>query len=151
MVDELLSLGSQIIATDISAVALTNLENRIGKGSVEIIVDDLTNPHQLTNIEPVDLWIDRAVLHFFTEKNDQDTYFELLQQKVAKKGYVILAEFSLDSASKCSGLPVYRYSKEMLSDKLGSNFSFTENFEYNYTMPSGALRPYIYTLFRRGL
>ena len=29
----------------------------------------------IKNIAPVDLWIDRAVLHFFTEKKKQDIYF----------------------------------------------------------------------------
>ena len=68
LIDELLNIGYEnLIATDLSAVSLGSLENRIGSGKVEMIVDDLTEPTTLKNIPEVDLWIDRAVLHFFTE------------------------------------------------------------------------------------
>jgi len=68
---------------------------------------------------------------------------------VKNKGFVILAEFSLKGASACSGLPVHRYSKEMLTEKLGMEFELMDSFDYTYLMPSGAQRPFIYTLFRR--
>jgi len=150
LVDELLALKySNIIATDLSEVALNNLENQIGKNKVQLIVDDLTNPQGLKTIDPVDLWIDRAVLHFFTEAKDQDRYFELLKSKIAKRGYVLLAEYNLDGAKKCAGLPVNGYSLEMLQSKLGSEFRLIESFDFTYTMPSGNERPYVYTLFKR--
>lgn len=150
LVDELIVKGyTNIIATDISEVALSNLHSRIGEGKAEMIVDDLTCPKKLYDIEPVDLWIDRAVVHFFTIAKDQSAYFDLLKSKIAHKGYVLLAEYSLDGASKCAGLDVQRYSKEMLADKLGTEFKLIESFDYIYTMPSGDQRPYVYTLFRR--
>ncbi|VAW22957.1 hypothetical protein MNBD_BACTEROID01-2366 [hydrothermal vent metagenome] len=150
LVDELLDTGySNLIATDISGVALKKLEGRLGIGKTECIVDDLTKPTKLRNIEPVDLWIDRAVLHFFTEKGEQDIYFDLLKSKVKSGGFVLLAEFNLNSATKCSGLPVHRYSKEMLIEKLRTGFELIDSFDYTYTMPSGNERPYIYTLFRK--
>ncbi|MFK5880223.1 MAG: class I SAM-dependent methyltransferase [Flavobacteriaceae bacterium] len=140
---------SNIIATDLSKVALNNLSSRVGKGNVTCIVDDLTNPIKLNTISPVDLWIDRAVLHFFTDEKDQKSYFDLINQKVTKGGFVILAEFSLEGAQKCSGLDVKRYSKETLSEKLGADFELIDSFDFIYQMPSGAERPYIYTLFRK--
>jgi len=152
LIEFLLLMGYRnIIATDISNDSLTKLKAGLGsdKDKVTWIVDDLTKPVLLKNIPPVDLWIDRAVLHFFTEPKDQDTYFELLKSKVRKGGYVIFAEFNLKGATKCSGLPIYRYSREMLAEKLGDNFELKDSFEYLYFMPSGAKRPYIYTLFRR--
>ena len=150
LIDELLKNGySNLIATDLSEVALKNLKNRIGNEKAECIVDDLTNPTKLNNIAPVDLWIDRAVLHFFTKKQDQDAYFNLLNRKIKRNGFVIIAEFNLDGAKICSGLPVNRYSKEMLIEKLKNNFELIEDFNHTYIMPSGAERPYIYTLFRK--
>ena len=152
LIDTLLEHGyDNLLATDISAVALQSLQARIGKLSnkVEWIVDDLTNASLLNNITPVDLWIDRAVLHFFTEEEDQKTYFRLLKNIVHKYGYVILAEFNLASADKCSGLPVNRYSREMLQEKLGDDFNLITSFDYDYTMPSGDSRTYVYTLFQR--
>lgn len=150
LIDELLALGyTNLIATDLSEVAIKKLENRIGLGKVECLIDDLTNPVHLNNIAPVDLWIDRAVLHFFTEKKDQDHYFDLLKSKVKNKGFVLLAEFHLNGAATCSGLPVLRYSKEMLAEKLGANFVLMDSFDYKFIMPSGADRPYVYTLFQK--
>lgn len=150
LIDELLNLGfSHLIATDISPVSLVGLENRIGEGKVEMIVDDLTEPTTLKNIDPVDLWVDRAVLHFFTEEKDQKSYFELLKNTVKKGGFALIAEYNLDGATKCAGLNVHRYNKEMLADHLGNDFKLIDSFNYTYTMPHGDLRPYIYTLFQR--
>ena len=150
LIDELLKHGySNLIATDISEVALKNLENRIGSDKVEFIEDDLTKPTKLKNIAPVDLWIERAVLHFFTKRQDQKTYFDLLNSKVKSIGFVIIAEFNLKGAKTCSGLAIHRYSKEMLIEKLKDNFELIESFDYTYIMPSGAKRPYVYTLFKK--
>jgi SAM-dependent methyltransferase len=150
LVDELLERGySNVLATDISEVALRKIDQRVGRDRVEIIVDDLTNPGTLNTIEPVDIWIDRAVLHFFTDESDQEAYFLLLNKVLKPNGYVLLAQFNVQGAEKCSGLPIHRYSKEMLQEKLGPYFKLIDSFEYTYTMPSGDSRPYIYTLFQK--
>lgn len=150
LIDELLNKGyTNLIATDISKVALKNLEDRLQSDSVDFIIDDLTNPNHLKDMAPVDLWIDRAVLHFFTEEKDQDTYFDLLKRKINSNGFALIAEYSLDGASKCAGLPVYQYSKKMIAKKLGDGFELVNSFDHTYIMPSGAERPYIYTLFRK--
>lgn len=150
LIDELLKIGySNLIATDLSEIALKKLENRLGSGKVECIVDDLTKPNKLKKLTPVDLWIDRAVLHFFTEKSDQEAYFDILNSKVNRNGFVLIAEFNLNGATVCSGLPIHRYSKELLIERLGTNFKLVESFDYTYLTPSGAERPYIYTLFEK--
>lgn len=152
LVDELLNKGfSNLSATDISGTALDILKDRIKNqaNSINWIVDDLTNPTLLNDIKPVNLWIDRAVFHFFTEPKDQEQYIKLLNNKVQTGGYVILATFNLNGATKCSGLPVRRYNELMLKEKLKDNFDLVESFNYIYTMPSGDTRPYIYTLFKR--
>ncbi len=152
LTDELLYLGyTNLIANDISTVALHKLKFRLGIKAqyVEFIVDDLTNPEFLNKIEKVDLWHDRAVLHFFNKKEEQDVYFNLLNKLVKPKGYAIIATFNLDGALKCSGLPVHRYDKNMLKEKLKNDFELIEDFDFTYTMPSLDTREYIYTLFRR--
>ena len=150
LIDKLLKIGySNLIASDLSEVALKNLEDRLGLEKVEYIIDDLTNPTKLNNITTIDLWIDRAVLHFFIKKQDQDAYFNFLNSKVKNNGFVLIAVYNLNGAKTCSGLPVYRYSKEMLVEKLENNFELIESFDYTYSMPSGAERPYIYALFKR--
>jgi hypothetical protein len=150
LVDALLNKGyTHLMATDLSLVALNYLADRVGRERVKFVVDDLTHPRELLDIEPVDLWIDRAVLHFFTEETDQNTYFNLLKNKVRVNGFVILAEYNLDGASRCAGLPVHRYSVEMMAERLGAKFELIDSFDTTFIMPSGAERPYSYALFAK--
>ena len=151
LIDLLIEKGYRnLIATDISEVALDKLRERTGNHpSVTFISDDLTAPRKLNQIAPVDLWVDRAVLHFFTQKEDRETYIRLIGEKVKPGGFAILAQFNLQSAEKCSGLPVYRYNKEMLEEIMSPGFSLIKHFDYDYTNPSGGIRTYIYTLFKR--
>jgi SAM-dependent methyltransferase len=151
MVDELLKLNyTKIIANDISSSAFDNLKKRLGNNNqVKYIIDDLTFPSELANLEQVDLWHDRAVLHFFNEKREQECYFDLLRKLVKKNGYVIIAVFNLNGATKCSGLPVHRYDESMLHLKLGPDFELIQAFNHTYTQPSGNTREFIYTLYKR--
>lgn len=150
LIDELLKIGySNLIATDLSEIALKKLEDRVGNEKIQCIVDDLTKPTKLKNITAVDPWVDRATLHFFTDKKDQDVYFDLLNSKVNRNGFVLIAEYNLKGATICAELPIYRYNQEMLIEKLGNNFELIESFDFTYLMPSGAERPYVYTLFKR--
>lgn len=152
LIDELLDFGyNNLIASDISNTALEKLQTRLGanKNKVHWVVDDLTNPKLLSEIDPIDLWHDRAVLHFFTNEEEQNAYFSLLKKIVKPKGYVLISTFNSEGATKCSGLNVKRYNKDLLTNKLGADFKLLEFFNYTYTMPSGDTRPYIYTLFKR--
>jgi len=152
LIDELLRKNYRnILASDISETAIYELKSRLAENSkkVEWIVDDLIHPKELNKIESVDLWHDRAVLHFFNNKSEQDKYLSLLKNLVKQNGFVIIAVFNLEGADTCSGLPVFRYNEEMLSNKLGDDFSLQESFNFTYTMPSGDKRKYVYTLFKR--
>jgi len=152
LIDSLVQKGyTNIIANDISSCALKNIKNRLQKkeSQVSFIVDDLVNPTLLNDLPKIDIWNDRAVLHFFIEEKDQTAYFNLLKEKVVKKGFVILAEFNLQGATTCSGLPVKRYDAKILQEKLGNDFKLLKNFNHDYKMPSGEIRKYVYTLFQR--
>jgi len=153
LINELLKIGFEnIIVNDISAQALTELKNNLNQNKnaqIEFIVDDLTNPAELLKLKNVDLWNDRAVLHFFTEESQQKAYFDLLKRAVKKNGFVILAEFNLEGAKKCCGLDVFNYNETMLQERLGNDFELIKAFNYTYTQPSGNTREYVYTLFKR--
>ncbi len=153
LVDELIETGYQnIIANDISSKALEELQLRLGTERSKLvrwIVDDLTDPAEFKSLEQIDLWHDRAVLHFFNEPDEQDAYFNLLRKLVKVEGHVIIAAFNLQGAPKCSGLPVYKYDAKMLQEKLGKKFQLIEAFDYTYTQPSGDTREYVYTMFQR--
>ena len=153
LIDALLDKGYiNIIANDLSQVALQKLENRIHEKynhNLNCIIDDLTNPKQLNLLKNVDFWIDRAVLHFFLKEEEQQTYFDLIQKSISKGGYVLIAVFSLDGAEKCCGLDLQRYNVEMLRNRLGKEFKLIDSFNHTYINPFAAERPYIYTLFKR--
>ncbi|WP_372800557.1 class I SAM-dependent methyltransferase [Lutibacter sp.] len=153
LIEELLDKGyTNIVVNDIAVAALTELKNSLTKhknSNVTFIVDDLTKPTELLKLKNVDLWHDRAVLHFFTEEKQQKAYFDLIRKVVKPNGFVVLAEFNLDGAKKCSGLDVFNYNEEMLQERLGDEFVLLKGFNYTYTQPSGNLREYVYTLFKR--
>lgn len=147
--DHLLDLGyTSLTVTDISAVALDQVKSRLGD-QISYRVGDILNVQTLATLAPVKLWMDRAVLHFFHEGKEQKTYFDHLHQKIALGGYALFAEFNLEGATRCSGLDVFRYNAEMLAERLGPSFRLLETFDWEYTMPSGGKRPYVYALFQK--
>ena len=152
-VDYLINQGfSNINATDISEIALNKIKERLGQekaSSVKWIVDDITQPIYIQNIRDIAVWHDRAVLHFLLEESQQQMYLSTLKKVVKKGGYVIIAAFSLEGAKKCSGLEVKNYDQNLLAKFLGEDFHLLEYFAYIFSMRSGNVRPYIYTLFQR--
>lgn len=141
-----------IIATDISEVALNKLKERLGvrkASKVKWIVDDIAKPAYVYKLKNIAVWHDRAVLHFLLEKDQIQTYFSTLKKIVRNGGYVLIAAFSLKGAKKCSGLDVKNYDSNMLIENLGEEFHLIEALDHDYRMPSGNIRPYIYTLFQR--
>jgi ribosomal protein L11 methylase PrmA len=153
LIANLLELGYQNLhAVDISDVALEKakaLLNQEQAAQVHWIVDDITNPSNVLQLQNVMVWHDRAVFHFLTEEQHRQTYHSLLQKIIMPDGYVIMAAFALSGAAMCSGLPVQRYSVESLSEFLGNGFKLIEGLDHTYQMPSGDLRPYVYTRFQK--
>ncbi len=153
LIDALLDQGySNIVAVDLSEMALERAKERLGADKaarVQWVVDDLTHPQAITRFCDVAVWHDRAVLHFLLTEAQRQAYRATLRTVLRPGGYAIIATFSIDGAKKCSGLDVYRYDAPMLAEFLGEEFRLQEHFNYTYTMPSGALRPYVYTLFRK--
>lgn len=143
---------TNIIVIDISEVALNKLKERLGIGKaskIKWIVEDITKPVYVNKLENIAVWHDKAVLHFLLEKDQIQTYFSTLKKIVRNGGYVLIAAFSLKGAKKCSGLDLKNYDSKMLIENLGEEFHLIEALDYNYKMPSGDIRPYIYTLFQR--
>lgn len=147
LVDELLKIGCHLILNDISARALAKLKCRIGDGTYQMLHQDLSLP--LAQVQPVDIWIDRAVLHFLLDESAITQYFDNLKASVKSGGYVLLAEFSKAGADKCAGLPVHQYSIEEMHARLGSAYRLIEAEDYLFIDPHGQERPYVYGLFQR--
>jgi EEF1A lysine methyltransferase 2 len=153
LIANLLDLGYRnLYAVDISSVALEKAKAQLGQeraALVHWIVDDITNPSTVLQHLNVAVWHDRAVFHFLTEEQDRQTYHSLLQKIVMPGGFVVIATFAMNGATRCSGLPVQRYSTESLNDFMGEDFRPLENLDYTYQMPSGDLRPYVYARFQK--
>lgn len=153
LIANLLELGYQnLYAVDISDVALEKAKALLDQeqaAGVHWVVDDITNPSDVLQIQNVKVWHDRAVFHFLTEEPHRQIYHSLLQELLMPGGFLIMAAFAPSGATMCSGLPVQRYSAEDLSAFLGSGFKLIESLDHTYQMPSGDLRPYVYTRFQK--
>ncbi|MCP4270469.1 MAG: methyltransferase domain-containing protein [Gammaproteobacteria bacterium] len=159
LVEDLLVQPVQLILNDISSVALNRVKKRltVKADTVQWLCQDISQPLTTLSFEKqpekpvpmIDIWVDRAVLHFLNKDEAITGYFENLKTYLKKGGYALFAEFSKSGASKCAGLPVHRYSAEEISTRLGSSFCLEQSFHYNYTSPAGHPRPYIYCLFKR--
>ncbi len=154
LVPALLARGyEEVVAVDISEHALRHARSRLPaerERQVTWVVDDVLEPQKLDFLRRrVDVWHDRALFHFLTDAFDRQRYVDTLRDLVVGGGHVIIAAFSLRGADRCSGLPVQRYSADLLSEALGTDFELRHSFECTYVMPGGDERPYVYTLFRR--
>jgi SAM-dependent methyltransferase len=147
--DALLEEGfTDIAVLDVSAAALAKTKARLGdKGAaIRFIVADLASwKPDLT----VDLWHDRAVLHFLTEERDRLAYADALRCAVRPGGFVLISGFALRGPERCSGLPVVRVAPNTLATLLGPNFDLLDAFEEDHPTPSGGRQRFVFTRFHR--
>jgi SAM-dependent methyltransferase len=147
--DALLAEGfGNIAVLDISAAAVAKTKARLGdKGqTVRFIVANLAAWHpDLT----VDLWHDRAVLHFLTEPSDRAAYADTLRRAVKPGGFALIAGFAPSGPERCSGLPVLRADPDAIGALLGPEFDLLEAFEEDHQTPSGGRQRFVVTRFQR--
>jgi hypothetical protein len=149
LVDALLARGVSCIGVlDVARDALLRAQARLGDQAADVawIQADVTG---MWSWKDVDVWHDRAVFHFLTERADREMYKERLVEHVKPGGAVIIATFSLDGPEKCSGLPVTRYSPEALAAELGHAFTLVESRPHTHTTPWGASQRFQYSRFTR--
>ena len=150
LVDELVSRGSRLILNDISDEALKKLKKRIGHhpDRVTWLHHDISRPIP-AGLPQVDIWIDRAVLHFLLDDAEIEGYFRNLRSLLRQGGFALLAEFSTTGAPKCAGLDLHRYSVEELTARLGEGFDLIKHEDYTFINPFSDPRPYVYALYKR--
>ena len=149
LVDALLARGVTCIAVlDVAREALARAQARLGDKAREVawIEADVTGAWSW---KEVDIWHDRAVFHFLTERADRDSYKARLATVLKPGGSAILATFAPDGPEKCSGLPVVRYSPQILSSELGDGFVLVESRRHTHTTPWGTLQAFQYSRFVR--
>ncbi len=150
LIENLMPVVGKLIFNDISKEALNRVRQRLKESAEKIlwVCQDIAQPIK-ESIPEIDIWIDRAVLHFLTNDIDIKGYFENLKSLIKIGGYALFAEFSLIGATKCAGLTLHRYSVDELSQRLGPSYKIVSHFDYTYVNPFGDPRPYIYVLFKR--
>ncbi len=146
---DLLWRGHKLVINEISNTVLNMLQKRLGPNRrANRLLHDLAEPLP-ENLPPIDIWIDRAVLHFLIEEQEIQQYFVNLQKAIRPGGHVLLAQFSTEALARCAGLDLHLYSLDELGSRIGDQFSLIGNEIYRYTTPAGEPRPYLYALFRK--
>ncbi len=149
LVDCLIQRGfCGVTVLDVSSAALARAKARLGKRQAEVtwIEADVTGDW---SAPAVDLWHDRAVFHFLTEREDRARYVAHLREGVKPGGAVVIAAFALDGPEKCSGLPVVRYCAETLGTELGADFLLAETANELHRTPFGTTQSFCYNRFTR--
>lgn len=149
LVDVLLDEGYTLpVVLDVSKSALERTRERLASRSelVKWVVADVTS---MPALEAVDLWHDRAVLHFLTDVGDQRAYAELACRTVRKGGYAVIGTFAPDGPNRCSGLPVQRHEPASVLRLLGAAFELVEESREIHMTPNGAEQRFQWTVARR--
>ncbi len=147
LVDDLLEAGRSVIAVDLSAAALSILEDRIGpcdrlrllRADARSVVLDC----------PVDAWHDRALFHFLTDPTDQRSYATAAAATLKPGGHLVIATFGPNGPSQCSGLPVQRHDAESLAAVFGPSFELRQSFEVDHLTPWGSTQQFTQAVFSR--
>ncbi len=150
LIEKLYSKGVNLVLNDISIEALNKVKERMQNDGNKInwLCQDISLPIQNATLN-IDIWIDRAVLHFLTDEEAITGYFKNIESMLKVGGHAIFAEFSKSGSPKCAGLTLHRYSIEELSERLGASFKLISHFDYTYINPDGDPKPYIYGLYKR--
>ena len=147
IIDYLLDQGfTNIVANDISGSALDLLKTRIDSTCVTYVKDDLVNPTILQQYHgTVDLYIDRATLHFFTTCRDKDFYFDHIKKLLSPEGIAMIGVFSQYNNPKCSGLDLQLWSMDSLKNRF-NKFVILDEFQQAYVEINDNIRNYIYLM-----
>ncbi len=140
---------TDLTVLDVSEVALSRSKVRLGEfaGKISWIVADITQwqPQRMW-----DIWHDRAVFHFLTDRSAQGAYIAALKRGTSAGSAVIMATFALNGPERCSGLPVQRYSPATLAARLGPDFRLYAEAAETHPTPFGTNQEFAYAAFRRG-
>ncbi len=111
---------------------------------VAFVCADVLDP---LDIDPVDLWHDRAVFHFLTSRSDRSRYRKAMQRLLAPGAHAVVATFAPDAPEQCSGLPVAQY----IPDALAKEFPFMTpitSTRHLHETPDGRRQAFTYLLLQ---
>ncbi len=150
LADDLLERDfADVSVLDLSARALEKSKDRLGKKAALIkwIEADITEVSLPENY--YDVWHDRAVFHFLTDREDRRKYVELVIRSLKVGGHIIVASFGLNGPAKCSGLDVVRYSPDAMRDEFGGDFKLVKSMSETHRTPFETTQEFVYCYCRK--
>lgn len=150
LVDNLLAAGYEdLTVLDLAEAALDVSRRRLGDVAARVhwlAADILRVPLDRAAYA---VWHDRAVFHFLTNAEDRKVYVEQVRRSVRRGGHVLVATFAEDGPTRCSGLPVVRYSADALHSEFGPDFRMVASEHEEHRTPAGSGQSFLYYLCRR--
>ena len=156
LVDHLLDEGvGHVTLVDVSAQALEVVRARLAaradaavtEGRVATVVVDVARWSPTPGA--VDVWHDRAVLHFLVAEDDRRAYVAAVAQALAPGGRVVLATFAPDGPTSCSGLDVRRSDAQELVELFGAGFAPLHTEREEHVTPKGVVQPFTWVVLAR--
>lgn len=150
LASRLIDAGHDVTVVDISASALDRAKQRAGRYADRITwrVADIT---AVDGLGEFDVWHDRAVFHFLTNRENRRKYVELAAKSLAGGGHLIIGTFALDGPERCSGLPVERYDAKKLGEEFGSAFILRREMQDTHVTPLGKPQNFTFAVFERAV
>ena len=149
LVDHLLKARfTDVTVLDISSKAIERAKERLGEGASRVnwVVSDITNfdpPRRYT------LWHDRAAFHFLTEEGNREAYFKALWKATKEGSTAIVATFSTNGPTKCSGTDIQQYDEASLVSSFAPDWSALSTSIVQHTTPSGGGQEFVFGVFDR--
>jgi len=147
LADNLLELNyTNISLVDISSNALKEVKQRLQNKSLNFIETDILN---FNSNDKYDIWHDRAVFHFITDREGIEKYISLCNEYINKEGVLIIGTFAEDGPLKCSGLEIKRYSVDQISGLFEENFELVESFKMLHKTPFDTEQSFSFCVLRK--
>ena len=149
LVDDLLARGfTDVTVLDISSKAIERAKDRLGEDAsrVKWIVADVTT---FEPDRPYALWHDRAAFHFLTSSQDRKAYLKALRVGTSDASKVIVATFSTNGPTKCSGTVIQQHDDVSLKETFAADWTPIRTFSIEHVTPSGAVQEFVFGVFQR--
>lgn len=149
LADALVAEGYQdLTLLDISEEALQHTRLRLQDSGdrIQFISSDIT---EFKPTRRYQVWHDRAVFHFLTDAADRKAYIGILEQGLETHGYLIMAAFSLNGPTQCSGLDIVQYDADKIMRELGSGYALLEQRDEAHITPAGKQQDFSYFLIQK--
>ena len=150
LVDELVRRGFEVTVMDIAPAALSVSRERLGQ-QADAVNWQVGNVTEWRADREYDLWHDRAVFHFLTDREDRERYLQALRSALRPGGFLVVATFAEDGPERCSGLPVRRYNATELASEFGGDFTLIRSERDVHQTPWGSDQSFTWALFQRRL